>query len=37
MEEIAKLHPIAQVAAIVAIGAVVCVFIWQAFKTLREG
>ena len=31
-----NLHPAAQVTAIIAIGAVVAIFIWQFFKTLRE-
>ena len=36
MENIEKLHPVAQVAAIVVIGACVCMFIWQFWKTIRE-
>lgn len=36
MEELKTLHPDAQVAAIIVIGAVACVFIWQVWKTIRE-
>lgn len=36
MEALSQLHPAAQVAAIIAIAAVACVFIWQIFKTMRE-
>lgn len=37
MEELSKLHPAAQVACIIGSAAFACVFVWQAFKTLREG
>jgi hypothetical protein len=33
---LSQLHPAAQVFAIIAIAAVVCVAVWQFFKTLRE-
>jgi hypothetical protein len=33
---IASLHPAAQVAAVIAIGAIVCICAWQFFKTMRE-
>ncbi len=36
MEDISQLHPAAQVAAVLAIGAVACVFIWQFWKSMRE-
>jgi len=36
MEELAKLHPVAQVALIIAIAVVVCTFIYQFWKTMRE-
>lgn len=36
MEKILNLHPAAQVVAIISIAAVVCVFIYQFFKTLRD-
>jgi len=35
MNEIAKLHPVAQVALILAIGAVACVFFYGFWKTMR--
>jgi hypothetical protein len=36
IDELAKLHPVAQVIAIIAIAVVIGVFIWQFFKTARE-
>jgi len=33
---ILQLHPVAQVAVIISLGAAACVFFWQLFKTLRE-
>lgn len=36
MENLSKLHPVAQVVALVVVGAIVCIFIWQFWKTFRE-
>lgn len=36
MEELMRLHPAAQVAAIIGIFSVIGVFIWQFFKTIRS-
>jgi hypothetical protein len=35
IQAISTLHPAAQVAAIIAIGACICVGLWQMFKTFR--
>jgi hypothetical protein len=36
MEELSKLHPAVACTLIVAIASVVCVFIYQFWKTVRE-
>lgn len=36
MEQISQLHPAAQVAAIIGAAAVVCIAIWQFWKSMRE-
>ena len=36
MQELKQLHPAVAVTLIVCISAVVCVFIWQMWKTMRE-
>lgn len=36
MKDLETLHPVAQVAAIIVVGAIACVFIWQFYKTIRE-
>jgi hypothetical protein len=36
LETIEKLHPAAQVVAVIAIGAFWCVLVWQMFKTFRS-
>lgn len=36
MEDLAQLHPAAQVALILAVGTFACVAVWQFLKTVRE-
>lgn len=36
IEQIAKLHPVAQVALFIGAAAIICVAIWQFWKTMRE-
>lgn len=36
MEDLAQLHPVAQVIAVIGISVFACVFVWQFWKTMRE-
>ena len=36
MRDLETLHPAAQVAAVIVIGAIACTFIYQFWKTMRE-
>jgi hypothetical protein len=36
MEEISKIHPVAQVFVIIGVTVIISIAIWQFFKSLRE-